>query len=97
MIQTGTVTNPTVAEIEQSCSASQDDDDGDSEFTSVARKSRCSTCQLMAVTWQFENERLRKGDEATNKSFMDTTETIGSIPGRDPVSESCTHETWNRL
>ena len=42
------VTNPTVSEIEQSCSASRDDDDDDVEFTSAPRKSRLSAPQLQA-------------------------------------------------
>ena len=43
------------------------------------------------------DERLRKGDEATDRRYMDTTETASSILGRNQVSESRTHETWNRL
>ena len=42
------VTNPTVLEIEHSSSASQDDDDGDSEYASVPHKSRLSAPQHQA-------------------------------------------------
>ena len=37
---------------------------------------------------------LRKGDEAANEGFLDANESVGTIPGRNPVSESCSHETW---
>ena len=43
------------------------------------------------------DKHLRKRDEATDNSFMDTTEPVSSVLGGNPVSESCTHETWNRL
>ena len=32
-----------------------------------------------------------EGDEATDRSFMNTTETIGPICGKSPVSESLIH------
>ena len=37
---------------------------------------------------------MRKGDEATDKSFMDTIDTVSSVLGRNPISEKCAHETW---
>ena len=45
----------------------------------------------------MQERRLHRGIVGTDKSFMDTTETIGSILGRNPISESCTHEIWKRL
>ena len=55
------VTNPTVSELEHSSSASQDDGDGDMDFSSAPRKSRLSAPQLQAQLSQLSDRtRLRR-------------------------------------
>ena len=43
---------------------------------------------------QFETNA---GAKEINECFVDATETVGAIPGRNPVSKSCSHETCNWL
>ena len=35
-------------------------------------------------------------DDRLDKSFMDTTGTVGSVLDGEPISKSCNNETWNR-
>ena len=58
------------------------------------RKSEDTTVEWLGACIPF---LLSKGDEATDKSFMDTSETASSVLGEDPTSENCAHETSNKL
>ena len=48
----------------------------------------CSNLSTDRSDVQFETKRLCDRYEATDGSFMDTTETTGSTPGSNPVSGS---------
>ena len=51
--------------------------------------------QYLSIDRTVRDKYLCEGDETTNKGFMDATETVGTIPGRNPVSESYSRKAWN--